>query len=150
MDDESALRFGAQDNFVEITASIERDPLLPSFGDARLSILVHSNGFSGRNELWVQREGLIAFATQLADVDRTLSGEARLGSISPDELELGVRAVSSRGHVAVAGSTGRRLRGDHSSHRHSVSFGFEFESMQLSAALRNSWLSHYAPASSST
>jgi len=150
LDDESALRFGTQDNFVEITASVEGDPSLPSFGDARLSILVDSNGFTGRNNLWVQREGLIAFATQLAKVDRTLAGDAKLSSISPDELELVVRAVSSRGHIAVVGSTGHRLQGENSSYQHAVSFGFEFEPSQLSVALRHSWLSQYVPPSLST
>jgi len=147
MDDEFALRFGTQDNCIEIAASVEGDSSLPSFGDARLSILVHSNGFTGRNNLWVQREGLMAFATQLAKLDQTLAGDAKLISISPDELDLTVRAASARGHLAIFGSTGRRLQGENSSYPHAVSFGFEFEPSQLTVALRHSWLSQYVSAS---
>ena len=143
MTDESVLRFGTQNNFVEISAVIERDTSLQSHGDARLSIRVQSHGFSGRNALWAQREVLRAFAGQIAELERSLAGEAKLSSISPGELELTIRSVSPRGHIAVMGSATHRRTGENGSYLHSVSFGFEIESTQLSAALGNSWLREY-------
>jgi len=143
VNDERVLRFGAQDPQIEIRAAIERDRALPSLGDARLSIQVRSSGFAGHNDLWVRREGLVAFAAALAQLDRLLAGEARLSSISPEELELTVRAVSSRGHLAVEGRLGHRLQGDNAWFLHAVAFGFEIAPAQVSAALRDSWLNEY-------
>ncbi len=143
MTDESVLRFGTQDNFVEISAVVERDPSLQSHGDVRLSIGVQSYGFNGCNALWVDRHVLRMFAGQLAKLERSLAGEAKLNSMSPGELELTVRSVSPLGHIAVMGSTAHRFKADSGSYLHSVSFGFEIESAQLLAALGNSWLSEY-------
>ena len=143
MNDESVLRFGTHENFVEVGAVVERDLTLQSHGDVRLLVLVRSNGFSGHNDLWVQRDALIAFAAQLAGLDSLLSGKAKLSSISPGELELVIRSVSTRGHIGVAGSTGYRIQSENATYQHSVSFWFEIEPSQLSAALQRSWLSQY-------
>lgn len=143
MIDRSALRFGNLDNFVEISAAVEQDPSLQSDGDARLSIVVQSHGFSGRNHCWTARAALRDFAEQLAQLDRSLKGAAKLESISPGELDLHVRTVSPLGHMVVVGSAARRLRDDYESYLHSVAFGFEIDATQLSAALSNSWLSEY-------
>jgi hypothetical protein len=114
-----------------------------AWGDAYVQIAVRSNGFVGHNDLWLQREQLAQFAKQLVALDRTLKGEATLSSISPNELEVTVRSVSSRGNVAVQGSTGYFVQGENAHFWHSVSFGFEFEPGQLAAALKESWLRQY-------
>ena len=106
------LRFEAHGHWLELAASIEQDTSLQSLGDAYVQVSLHSEGFAGYNNLWLQREQIAQFAKQLATLDRILKGEARLSSISPNELGLTVRAVSSRGNVAVLGSTGYLVRGE--------------------------------------
>lgn len=146
--DSAMLRFERHGDLFEMGATIEEDASLQSKGDAYVTVLVQSGRFRGHNDLWVQREALRDFAAQLAALDRDLSGEARLSGVSPDELELVVRAVTSRGHVALSGRTGYFIQGDHGRYWHSVSFGFEFDPGQLSGVLRHSWLARYAAGSS--
>jgi len=142
--DQTSVRFESHEDFLEMEATIEEDASLQSLGDAYVTVLVQASGFRGHNDLWVQRESLEAFVTQLDALNRNLSGEARLSGISPDELELVIRAVTSRGHVAISGSTDYFIQSDNGRHWHSVSFGFEFEPGQMTTALWHSWLSRYA------
>jgi hypothetical protein len=65
LSDESTLRLGTQEKFIEISATIERDRSLQSHGDARLTIAVQSNGFSARNAAGLRR----SFAPPLRGVD---------------------------------------------------------------------------------
>lgn len=139
----TTLRFQGQGQSLEIDASIEADGSLQSLGDAYATVSVRSSGFTGHNDLWLHQEAIALFARQLAELDRSLKGEAKLSSISPNELELLVRAVSSKGHVAVSGATGYWVQSENAEFWHSVSFGFEFEQVQLSEALRGSWLRQY-------
>lgn len=76
-------------------------------------------------------------------LEHSLRGEARLVSMSPDELELRVFAASSRGHLAVHGTTGQLVQGENQVCWHSVSFGFEFELGQLSAAIAEPWVQRH-------
>jgi len=140
---ERSLCFGNQEDRIELAAAVERNDSLPSEGDARLSVEVRSSGFGGRADLWVSRESLKAFASQLAGLDNTRRGQASLTSMSPDQFEMSVRAVTSIGHVAVEGKLSRRCRSENATFIHAVSFGFEIDPGQLSEGLRVSWLSEY-------
>ncbi len=140
---ERSLRFGNQEDRIEIAAAVERDDSLPSQGDAHLSVEVRSSGFGGRADLWVSRESLKAFASQLAGLDSTRAGQATLASMSPNQFEMIVRAVTSLGHVAVEGKLSRRCRSENATFVHAVSFGFEIDPSQLSEGLRSSWLGEY-------
>jgi len=143
-DDRPILRIESGSDFLELDATIEEEPTLQSLGDAYVTVIVQAGGFGGRNDLWVQREQIEEFVAQLAALDRNLSGEARLSAPSPDELELVVRAVTSRGHVALCGTTRYFIQRENGRYWHAVSFGFEFEPSQIATALRHSWLSRYA------
>ncbi|MDX2220568.1 MAG: hypothetical protein SF172_16235 [Burkholderiales bacterium] len=112
-------------------------------GDVYVLISVSSSGYSGKNDLWVDGEALRSFVVQLADLNQSLKGKATLQSMSPGELELTIQSVSSRGHLAVSGSTGYQVLGENSSWWHSVTFGFEFEQSQLQEAIKRSWLNSY-------
>lgn len=139
------LLLQGHENSIQISASIEEDASLSSLGDAYVQISISSSGFKGHNDLWIQSDELRQFYVDLAALDRTLRDEAKLTSMSPDELELTIRNVSSRGHLAVSGKTGYLVRSENTETWHSVSFGFEFEPSLLSRALTDSWLEHYAP-----
>ena len=139
----TTLRFQGQCHSLEIDATIEEDASLQSLGDAFVQVSIRSSGFVGHNDLWLHRGDLTQFVRQLGELDRSLKGEARLCSISPNELELVVRSVSSRGNVAVSGNTGHSVQSENAAFWHSVTFGFEFEAGQLSEALQSSWLGQY-------
>ncbi|QSI78194.1 hypothetical protein [Niveibacterium microcysteis] len=112
--------------------------------DAYLTVAVRSNGFAGHNDLWVAGPSLRSFCSRLVELERTLRGEATLKSISPNELKLVVSSVTSRGNIAVHGTTGYEVQRENSAFWHSVSFGFEFEVAQLSRAVALPWFKRYA------
>jgi hypothetical protein len=139
-----ALLFSSGEDHLELTVAPETDASLQSFGDAYVTVQVCSNGFAGHDDLWVLRESLGSFCKSLIALERTLRGEARLESASPNELDLRVASVSSRGNVAVSGKVGYRVSRENSEHWHSVEFGFEFEPSQLSNAASLPWVRQYA------
>ncbi|WP_445372975.1 WapI family immunity protein [Methylomonas sp. HW2-6] len=116
------------------------DVSVHSVNGAVVVLRVRSNGYSGMNDLWVHAPDLKAFASALVQLERSLRGEARLASMSPNELELRVYAASSTGHLAVHGTIGQLVKGENQSCWHSVTFGFEFELGQLSNAISEPWV----------
>ena len=134
------LRFAQGDNFFEMDVPVVEDVFLQSVSGAVVVLRVRSNGYAGENDLWVHTEALHQFAAGLVELERSLWGEARLVSMSPNELDLKVFAASSRGHLAVRCTTGNLVQGENQGSWHSVSFGFEFEPSQLSAAVTESWV----------
>ena len=140
----SFLRLHNVDDFFEMAVAIEEDHTLQNFGDAYITIKVQSHGFVGHNDVWVTGDAFASFCRSLLALERSLSGEAVLESISPKELKLRIRSVSCRGHLAVEGETGHRIRGQNGLYWHSVSFGIEFEPSQLTRAVKLPWVQRYA------
>jgi hypothetical protein len=139
------LRFSDGQNYFEMGVAIEEDRALPSHGDAYVTVKVQSEGFNGHNDLWVLAAALTTFCRSLVQLNSSLKGEALLEAMSPKELELKVCSVSSRGHLAVEGSTGYNVQGRNGySYWHAVSFGLEFEPSQLAAAVALPWVQRYA------
>ena len=124
--------------------SIEEDADLSSHGDAYITLIARSRGFTGHNDLWVLGSEMVAFCQQLLRLNQALKGEARLTGISPGELEVKVRSVSSGGHIAVEGATGYHVQGRHGLYFHAVTFGFEFDQDQLQRAVALPWVRWYA------
>jgi hypothetical protein len=140
----TVLRFSDGPNFFEMSVAIEEGRTVQSFGDAYVMLKIESKGFSGHNDLWVPGADLAKFCNALLVLERELKGAAELQSTSPNELERKVMAVTSRGHVAVAGSTGYDVRLENCNQWHSVAFGFEFEQRQLSEAVATPWVRRYS------
>lgn len=134
------LCFSHNECFLQVEATVEEDSSNQSYGNARLTLRVQSQGYSGEATAWVEREQLVRFGDELTQLNESLQGEAVLVSMGPGELNLKLRSVTSRGHVALEGSIGRYVHGDHSIYWHSVAFGFEFENTQLADAVRVSWI----------
>ena len=139
------IRLDSQGHSLEIAlTSIDTDAASPRPGDAHVSVTVQSGGFVGCSQLALEASDLQRFCRDLAALDRTLDGEVRLASMSPGALELRIHAVSSRGLLAVSGTTGCMMRGEGARFWHAVSFGFEFHAAQLAEVLSHSWLRRYA------
>lgn len=136
--------FEGNGNYVRLDAYVEDDSTLPSFGDLLVTLNVSSNGFSGENEVWVQREEAESFYKAMFSLEQSLNGHATLASMSPAALELTVLSVSRRGNIAVRGVADQRIRTENAEFLHSIAFGFEFDPAQLTTAIRASWLSRYA------
>lgn len=134
------LRIAKGDCFLEIDASVEDDSELISYGDARLTLRVHSHGYVGSSIAWAARKQLAQFSTALADLESSLQGEATLSSMSPGELDLKVFSTSRRGHIGLAGTIGCQINDANATFLHSVSFGFEFECSQLTELLHVPWI----------
>lgn len=140
----TTLRLTNAGDFIEMSVAIEEDEKLQSNGDVYVTLKIQSEGFSGHNDLWVIADQMRKFASVLVALERNLRGEVKLESVSPNELSLKVFSVSSRGNVAVQGSTGYEVGRENRSFWHSVSFGFEFEPSQLLHAVQLPWVQRYA------
>jgi hypothetical protein len=134
------FRLSGPSSLLEIEGAVESNAFLPNHGDAELLIRVHSGGYAAQASVWVARDQLVQFRNSLVSLCQSLNGEAALASMSPDELSLKVKPVSSRGHLAVQDSLGQHVSTENSRFWHSVAFGFEFEPSQLGEAIHASWL----------
>ena len=77
------------------------------FDDVHLVAEVFTGGFVGRNaSVWASRPVWDAFLGNLHALARTRSGEARLISMSPADLEIRVHVYDRAGHVRVNGHVG--------------------------------------------
>jgi len=137
------FRFSNHDNIFEMSVFVEEEPQLPSFGDAKLEVSAVSHGFEGKASAWAHAEEMKKFCLGLIALNQSLSGEANLSSMSPNELTLKVFAANSRGQLAVQGSIGHHVISENRSFWHSVSFGFEFEPSQLASVVKNPWVQRY-------
>ncbi|WP_284620775.1 WapI family immunity protein [Aquabacterium humicola] len=131
------------EHFLEISLIEEAKSGYDS-GDVMLLVAAESHGFTGRTEVWVLQEEIARFAKDLIDLSRNLKGSAVLRSVSPNELALEVRAVTSRGHLAVQGSLGYHIHEGERMYWHAAHVGFEFEPSQLEAAVGEPWVAKNA------
>jgi len=134
------LRFENQQDCLEIDLAEQESAVLPSKGDAYVTVRVSSDGFSGHNDLWVLAPALRSFCQSLAALERDRRGQAVLESVLSEEFHMVVRSVDSCGHMLVEGSTGYQVQREHSHTWHSVAFGFEFDPSQLVRALSVPWV----------
>ena len=108
-----------------------------------ISIIVSSSGFSGHTDTFVV--GFPDFCKGLISLEQARTCETVLKSVSPGELELKVRSVDRKGHMAVEGVVGYHLLGETGTlYWHAVHFGFEFDPSQLIEAVDVSWIKRYA------
>ena len=108
-----------------------------------ISITVSSSGFTGHTDTYVV--GFPEFCKVLISLEQARTGEAVLKSVSPGELELVVRAVDRKGHMAVEGVVGYHYLGETGTrYWHAAHFGFEFDPSQLQEAVKISWIKKYA------
>ncbi|CZF82773.1 WapI family immunity protein [Grimontia marina] len=126
------------ENFIELEVQLETDTALPSYGDALIGIVVSSNGYIGKNQVWVAKEELELFSASLRELEKHRKGEAVLNSMSPDELNLRIYAYDGVGHLAIEGTTGHQVAGS-VSFNHSIQFGFIVEAEQIVRMASSAW-----------
>ena len=135
------IRFDNEEDFVEIDiADSESD----NTGDRYLTIKVQSAGFCGANDLWIHGAEFKAFCSGIIAVEEKRQGQVTLKSISPGELDLTIKSVSSLGHFVIVGVTGYEVQREHAMIDHSISFGFEFDPGQLYNASKVTWVTEAA------
>lgn len=130
------LRFHDQADFVEIDVANREDP----GGDVFVTVRVSSAGFAGHNDLWVLGSEFDGFCAALLRLEEKRTGEARLTSMSPEELVLTIRSVDSKGHMIVEGITGYAVQREVTRPLHRVHFGIEFDPSQLTFAKHVAWI----------
>lgn len=138
------MKIQNQENYLEIEIAAEDSKHLPSYGDAHISLTVFSNGFSGKNDLWVQNESLESFCRSLKELEIKRTGEAQIKSISPYELYLKIMSTDSLGHMAVIGKTGYVVTNSRGGYWHSVEFGFDFDPSILIKIVKTEWVEKYS------
>ena len=138
------MKIESGDNFITLNVTLEEDNSLPSHGDALISLSIHSNGYSGHNEVWIGSEELQEFCTSLLKLEKERKGDATLSSISPGELYLKLYSVDSVGHLAISGKTAYEIISSNTQILHSVEFGFEFEPSQLVKLINEPWVKQNA------
>jgi hypothetical protein len=91
---------------------------------------VRFHAFAAEIQSWVLRAASLAFAQELAVLERRRQGEAKLQGMSPDELSIVVRSIDRAGHMGVEGIVGARRHNYNASLRLAV---LAFDSSQLPA-----------------
>jgi hypothetical protein len=100
-------------------------------GSVQLSVRLVGYGFSGRHPgVWISREDLRSFLAGLRSLERSRRGEARLSSMSPDELSLRIRITDPAGHVRVDVAISRTYFGSDFEVA-AVRLGFSFDPSRL-------------------
>ena len=113
-------------------------------GDAYVTVAIESRGFSGRNDLHVHSDAFNNFCASLISLQRTLTGEARLIGVMPNELDIVLAPADRLGHIVVKGHTGYHVQMAHTSYWHALHFGFQIEPTQLDAAAQVPWVTEHA------
>jgi hypothetical protein len=57
---------------------------------------------SFNNHTWLNEADIEQFLIALTDLDKYRTGQATLGALTPDELELTFRSIDNSGHLSVA------------------------------------------------
>lgn len=93
---------------LEITVREVEPPTSVRPGDFLATVRVSTLGFGGTNErVWFAADDFQRFVEAVRLLERDRSGEAQLGSMSPEDLELGIRVRDRAGHVTASGWVGR-------------------------------------------
>jgi len=128
---EETLIFAGGGDSLRIGIVCEADHTAQGYGDAQLSLTVHSSGFAGKGSCWVDRAGLWRFSVAMNALTTKMRGKAELASMSKGELTLTIQQISARGVFAVEGQIGRLVYASDHIFRHAVAFGFEIELSQV-------------------
>lgn len=132
------MKIRSEENFIELEVQLECNSSLPSYGDALIGIVVSSNGYHGKNQVWVSQRELEKFGMALFELEKNRKGVAILTSISPGELYLKIYAYNGLGHMAIEGETGYVVSGL-VNFNHSIKFGFTIDPEHLVNISKIKW-----------
>jgi hypothetical protein len=121
----------------------ERDSFLlvtvqgDSSGDFLVSIEARSEGFAGHADGHVVGADWQQFVNDLWRLEKTRQGTASFVSAYPDEFNLTVRAIDSRGHMGVMGMLRYRRVGVEDWPQQQLYFAFEFDPSRLTSLIQS-------------
>jgi hypothetical protein len=107
--------------------------------DLRVEISAAVNAYAaGEVRAWLDAPAVETFMAELATLVREGQGRAKLQAMSPEDFELAVANLDSRGHFGISFAVGSRVRTDNGQFVCSLRGGLEVELGQIEALLR--WL----------
>jgi hypothetical protein len=98
--------------------------------DLLLVVCTRFHGFAAETEAWVKRPAWMGFTQDLIVLEQRRQGEAKLDSVSPEELAIVIRSIDRAGHMGCEGMLGVRGYGYNASLQFSV---LVFDPSQLPA-----------------
>ena len=113
-------------------------------GDAYISAVVNSHGFSGQSDAHIENNEFKEFCKNLLILQNSLKGKTKLCSMSPDEIDIEIKPSDKLGHMSVSGKIGRHIfTSSNGTNWHCVQFEFEIEPQQLDKAIKIEWVTKY-------
>jgi hypothetical protein len=107
--------------------------------DLHVEISAAVNAYAAREvRAWLEAPAVETFMTELATLVRESQGQAKLQAMSPEDFELVVANLDSRGHFGISFVVGSRLRTDNGQFACSLRAGLEVELGQVEGLLQ--WL----------
>jgi hypothetical protein len=85
---------------------------------------------------WLEWAEVEAFIAELDVLVREVKGEAKLCAMSPEDFELVVHSLDSRGHLGLKFSVGSRLHTENGQFQCALRGGFEVELSQVECMLQ--------------
>ena len=109
----------------------------PSQPDLQVEISATVQAYSARSvKAWLEWPDVEAFIAELVVVVREVRGEAKLYAMSPENFELVVSNLDSRGHFGINFTVGSRLHTDNGQFQCVMRAGLEVELSQVEALLQ--------------
>jgi hypothetical protein len=109
----------------------------PSQPDLHLEISATVKAFSAQGvRAWIEWPDVEAFVSELATLVQDVKGEAKLYAMSPEDFELVVANLDSRGHFGINFAVGSRLHTDNGQFQCGLRGGLEVELSQVEALLQ--------------
>jgi hypothetical protein len=109
----------------------------PSQPDLHVEISATVKAFSVQEvRAWLEWPDVEAFVSELAPLVRDIKGEAKLYAMSPEDFELVVGNLDSRGHFGINFAVGSQVHTDNGQFRCGLRGGLEVELSQVEALLQ--------------
>jgi hypothetical protein len=109
----------------------------PSQPDLHVEVSATVKSFSvSEVRAWLEWPDVQAFLSELGALVRDAKGEAKLFAMSPEDFELVVASLDSRGHFGVTFSIGSRLHSENGQFQCSLHGGLEVEYSQIESMQR--------------
>jgi hypothetical protein len=109
----------------------------PSKPDLHVEVSATVKSYSAHEvRAWLEWPDVEAFVSELTTLVREVKGEAKLYAMSPEDFELVVANLDSRGHFGISFAVGSRVHTDNGQFQCGLRGGLEVELSQVEALLR--------------
>jgi hypothetical protein len=106
----------------------------PSQPDLHIEVSANVNSYAAHEvRAWLEWPDVEAFMSELATLVREVKGEAKLYAMSPEDFELAISNLDSRGHFGLTFAVGSRIHTQNGQFLCSLRGGFEVELSQVEA-----------------